>query len=148
MPPFSGALFREVSPGLETQQDNTVINQIHGDSGHRIKDINIPEKLPKGWGAGAGYETAAIDSGACDNIAHPSAFPNTKIEHNEQTGRKYGACGGNAVTNIGTKHVTFATEEHIVKSIKFHIGDEITHALVVVSSVVRCRKYSHVWASP
>ena len=78
-----------------------------GNHNHKILDI----KVPQGKLIGAStLETAAIDSGACDSIAHPRSFPHTDLYHTNETGTQYGACGGNAVTNMGSKNVRFVSE--------------------------------------
>ena len=56
-------------------------------------------------------EYLTIDSGACDSVAHPASFPNTDNIKNNELGKVYGACGGEAVNNIGTKRSTLLTKE-------------------------------------
>ncbi len=45
----------------------------------------------------------------------------------------YGACGGEAVTNIGSKLVQYNTENHKIRNIEFEIGDNIAKPLIAVS---------------
>ena len=46
-----------------------------------------------------------VGSGACDSIAPPNSFSNTETEKHEDYGKKYGACGGETITNLGVKAV-------------------------------------------
>ena len=62
---------------------------------------------------------ATVDSGACTTIAPPSAFPNTPMHATPKVGKVYGACGGEAVTNIGSKLVQYQTENHKTRNIEF-----------------------------
>ena len=56
-------------------------------------------------------EYLTVDSGACDSISHPAAFPNTKTKFTSEHGKSYGACGGETVVNMGTKTVRCLTKE-------------------------------------
>ena len=55
--------------------------------------------------------TVTVDSGACVSIAPPHAFPNTVLHSkNAAYGKIYGACGGEAVRNVGEKRVEYDTK--------------------------------------
>ena len=100
----------------------------------------MPKDLPPQWRAADSTETAAVDSGACDSIAHPASFPHTPLHKTSETGKQYGACGGNAVTNIGTKHVHFVPHNGKHNTITFQVGDKITRNLLAVSSLCAAGK--------
>ena len=51
-----------------------------------------------------------VDSGACDAVCPPHAFKNTPMNtNNHEFNKSYGACGGEAVKNIGCKSVGFVS---------------------------------------
>ena len=87
------------------------------------------------WEVNPNVEVMAFDTGACTSIGPPACFPNTPIKHTEDTGKKYGACGGNAVTNIGTKFITFTPDNNKIQKITMQTGDKITRSLLAGSDV-------------
>ena len=143
---FSGALFHEVSP-CDSKQ-NPAINQIVGPKTIKSKIIKIPNGKTGTHGLiGAPRPTrTAIDSGACDSIIPPTAFPNTVIDKSNDIGKIYGACGGEGVTNLGEKAVEFITKEGIISKITYQIGDKITRPLTAVSQLAAQGK--GVWFGP
>ena len=62
---------------------------------------------------GGGKTDITVDSGACDSIAPPSAFKDTPMQRHHEVGQKYGACGGETVTNIGVKNVNICPNSKI-----------------------------------
>ena len=88
---------------------------------------------------------ATIDSGACTTIAPPSSFPNTPIHWTPKVGKVYGACGGEAVKNIGNKTVNYQASKKDFK-IEFEIGDKITKPLIAVSDL--CGRGNAVFFGP
>ena len=89
---------------------------------------------------------ATIDSGACTTIAPPHAFPHAHIHWTPKVGKTYGACGGEAVKNIGTKTVRCKTETNKHIDIDFEIGDKITKPLIAVSD--ECARGNAVFFGP
>ena len=61
--------------------------------------------LPPGWAVSHEVTFTTVDSGACDSVAPPISFGNTEREKHEDYGKKYGACGGETITNLGVKSV-------------------------------------------
>ena len=80
-------------------------------------------------------EYLTIDSGACDSIAHPAAFAKTPIKQTPESGKHYGACGGETVTNMGEKTVQCVTRSGKIIKSKFQVGNKITKNLMVVSQL-------------
>ena len=89
---------------------------------------------------------ATVDSGACTTIAPPHAFPHTHMYSTNKVGKVYGACGGEAVKNIGNKLVHFKTDNDITLTIEFEIGDKITKPLIAVSD--ECSRGHAVFFGP
>ena len=87
-----------------------------------------------------------VDSGACDSIVPPSMFKNTKTCSHSEVGRTYGACGGEAVTNLGVKNVSCLLGNGSVKPLKFQVGDKITRGLLAVSQLAQSG--AGVWFGP
>ena len=88
-----------------------------------------------------------IDSGACDAVCPPSAFPNTNVDNsNRECGKQCGACGGEAVRNIGCKHFKCLTGEGHKHAYNFHIGDNTTKPLLAVSKM--CEQKQGVFCGP
>ena len=65
-------------------------------------------------------------------------------------GRKYAACGGETVTNLGLKAVKCLlpsdSNDNIIKTINFQVGDLVTRGLLAVSQV--CSMGAGVWFGP
>ena len=99
------ASVRPIGPigGLDAPQH--MINQIVKQDVKKIPHVNL-SCLPNGFVAAGSPETATIDSGACDSIAPPQAFKNSKTIKTNEFGKTYGACGGETVTNVGYKKVS------------------------------------------
>ena len=76
-----------------------------------------------------------VDSGACDSIAPPETFKNTPITRTSDYGKSYGACGGEDVTNLGTKFVKALIQNGNILDIPFQVGDKITRPLTAVSQL-------------
>ena len=124
-----------VQPSIIETQDKhkRILSQI----AKRNKNINT--------NAFPGSVNITVDSGACDSIAPPSAFKSTPIEKHSEVGQKYGACGGETVTNIGVKNVTLKTHNKNIK-IPFQIGDTITRCLLAVSTLASI--HAGLWFGP
>ena len=132
---FWGALFKEVRPPSEKENCKNTFNSIKGPKFRfKSKFSDSPGDLAKqGVTVSTAITTATVDSGACDSIAPPSVFPKTATTQGKETGRVYGACGGEAVRNLGCKQVAYMTEENEIKTAEFQIGDKITKPLLAVS---------------
>ena len=82
-----------------------------------------------------------LDSGACDAVCPPSAFPNTKLNiNNRENGKQYGACGGETVKNIGSKALSCVTSGGVQHTYTFQVGDKLTKPLLAVSKVCSEKK--------
>ena len=147
-PGFCRALYPEVSPPSNDENDQNTINSIKGPKfRNKFEFSKLPGELTKGGAlVHSAVTTVTVDSGACDNIGPPKAFPNTQIEQTDESGRVYGACGGEAVTNVGCKQVTYQTSENRVKTAEFQIGDKITKPLLSVSKEASLGK--GIWFGP
>ena len=104
-----------------------------------FKSSFIQDELPK-------ITPMTVDSRACDSIVPPHLFPNTKTHKHDEVGRPYGACGGEAVTNIGCKAVDCLLEDGTVKSLKFQVGGKVTRGLLALSQLA-CSG-AGVWFGP
>ena len=80
-------------------------------------------------------EYLTIDSGACDSIAHPTAFANTPLHQTPESGKQYGACGGETVTNMGEKTVKCLTRTGKLIQSRFQVGNKITKNIMAVSQL-------------
>ena len=90
-----------------------------------------------------------LDSGACDAVCPPSAFPNIKLNgNNRENGKQYGACGGEAVKNIGSKAFSCVTSGGIQHTYTFQVGDKLTKPLLAVSKVCKEKKGVFFWTRP
>ena len=63
-----------------------------------------------------------------------------------KVGKVYGACGGEAVKNIGTKTVEYQTDTFMNRKLDFEIGDRITKPLIAVSD--ECSNGNAVFFGP
>ena len=89
---------------------------------------------------------AAVDSGACDSITPSNTFKHTEIKRTRESGKIYGACGGEPVVNMGSKTVTYATRNGKIRKAEFQVGDNITRPLLAVSQ--ECAKGNWVIFGP
>ena len=96
-----------------------MLNQIAGPI-HK-NGFTTTDKPPKthGYNVSKVVEYLTVDSGACDSIAHHSAFPNTNTTVAHEYGKIYGACGGEAVQNMGTKEVHCVTNNGKYSNLSF-----------------------------
>ena len=109
--------------------------------------MRIPQKTPKGILVSSTPVKATVDSGACDNVCPPAAFPETPINPNSsEVGKCYGACGGETVKNIGEKRPKCLTPSGTIQEHTFQVGDKITKPLLAVSKI--CEKQQGVWFGP
>ena len=128
------ALFRGVRPAEQTHIYN-LLNQIAGPiHKHGFKTSDRPTKT-LGYTTSNVVEYLTVDSGACDSIAHPSAFPHTNTIITNEYGKVYGACGGESVQNMGTKEVKCITRTGKIFTPKFQIGNKIIKNLLAVSQL-------------
>ena len=72
-------------------------------------------------------------------------FKNTPLSKSSDQGRTYGACGREAVTNLGCQHVKCAMHDGIHTS-PFQVGDRITRGLLVVSQLASLG--AGIWLGP
>ena len=128
------------------------INQIvQGTQKLKGPPISVPG-LPPGCVASHEITFLTVDSGACDSIAPSGWFPNTKITCSAETGRTYGACGGETVTNLGAKSARclFSNKDlennPVIKTFNMQIGDLISRGLLAVSQI--CAMGAGVWFGP
>ena len=108
------------------------------DTGTHINYIQGPKfwimsNIPKSGNTAEFVHTVTVDSGACESIAPVKDFSNTNITTSKETGKVYGACGGEAVKNIGCKNVQYITREGKKRKHVFQIGDKIARSLLAVS---------------
>ena len=100
---FLAALYQGVSPNandiqLKTETLNTIVGP-RFDGGFKA---SVKNPAPPGKYCSGAVEYLTVDSGACDSAAHPASFPHAKDIRSQEYGKLYGACGGEAVQNIGT----------------------------------------------
>ena len=72
-------------------------------------------------------------------------FPNTCKNKSHEFGKIYSACGGEVVTNTGTKHVD-AFFGNLRKTIAFQIGDKINRGLLAASQLADAG--AGIWLGP
>ena len=129
---FLTALYNEVSPVYDDFSFNTIVGP-RFQAGYKA---NVKSLTPQqGQLASGEVEYLTVDSGACDSVSHPASFPNTHSEKTDEYGKVYGACGGEAVQNIGTKHPVLLTKEGKLVKHTFQIGNKITKHLLAVSKL-------------
>ena len=73
--------------------------------------FRIKSNIPKSGSTADTVHTVTVDSGACESIAPARDFSNTQTRSSNEYGKVYGACGGEAVKNIGYKDVQYITRE-------------------------------------
>ena len=87
----------------------------------------------------AGY--LLVDSGACDSIAHPSAFPNTNTTVIDEFRKVNGSCAGEAAQDMGTKWLRTGTLRELVQM-------TLAHVLYIVCAIDVCTRRRFYEALP
>ena len=78
--------------------------------------FRVKSNIPKSGSTAEHVHTVTVDSGACESIAPAKDFSNTQLTTSVETGKIYGACGGEVVKNIGCKNVQYMTREGAKRS--------------------------------
>ena len=130
--------------GSAAQDINIAFSHIA--QGKSVRAPTYTPGMPQGLRASCEIGLLTIDSGACDSIIPPPGmFKNTPLSRPSDQGRTYGACGGEAVINLGCKNAKCITHDGI-HTLPFQVGDRITRGLLAVSQLASLG--AGIWLGP